>query len=271
MSKTMCRSRSGSSKILGDEGDEMETAFLLKKLITNLVLPPFNLLLLAIFGLLIIKRWPRFGRAVIWISVATIFLLATPFVSGLLLRSLDVAPVFNAAAGKSAQAIVVLGGGLRRNTPEYGDTPSQYTLDRIRYGATLARQTGLPILVSGGAVVGTTPEAEAMARTLKDEFNVPVRWIETRSLDTEDNLKFSSAVLKPERIRKVILVTHDFHMLRALAHCEASGLICVPAPVSFGGHGGDSPWVYKLPSAEALSESSMALHEILGYVALSLK
>jgi uncharacterized SAM-binding protein YcdF (DUF218 family) len=249
----------------------MGIAFLLKKLITNLVLPPFSLLILAILGLLLSKRWPRVGRAITWAAVISILLLATPMVSGILIRSLDVAPPFNITAGKSAQAIVILGGGLRLNTPEFGDTPTSFTLDRIRYGAALAKQTGLPILVSGGPTVGATSEAAAMARTLQDEFNAPVHWIESRSLDTEDNLKMSAAMLKPERIRKVILVTHDFHMLRALAHCEAAGLVCIPAPVSYGGRGGYESWVYKLPSAQALAVSSLALHEILGYIALTLK
>ena len=37
----------------------MSMGFLLKKLATGMVLPPFNLLLLAILGLLIVKRGPR--------------------------------------------------------------------------------------------------------------------------------------------------------------------------------------------------------------------
>ena len=249
----------------------MEAGFFLKKMITQLVLPPFCLLLLALVGLTLNKRWPRFSRAVLWSSLMSIFLLSTPAVSGLLLKSLYVAAPFDPAVGKSAQAIVVLGGRLRQKTPEYGDTPSSFTLDRIRYGAVLARQTGLPVLVSGGALFGELPEATAMARTLKDEFGVSVRWQENRSLDTEDNLMFSAAMLKSEHINKVILVTHDFHMLRALAHCAASGLICVPAPVSLIERGTSYVWFEILPSARALWVSSMAIHEILGYVALALK
>ena len=199
-----------------------------------------------------------------------ILLLATPAVSGLLLRSINVASPFSPTAGKGPQAIVILGNGLR-HTPEYGDTPSPMTLDRIRYGATLARQTGLPILVTGGSPLGSTAEAEGMASVLEKEFNAPVRWKETRSLDTEDNLNYSAAILKKEHISRVILITHDYHMLRSLAHCNVSGLICIPAPVSLGEPGGDVSWVYKLPNAGALEASSMALHEIIGYIVLSIK
>jgi uncharacterized SAM-binding protein YcdF (DUF218 family) len=249
----------------------MEIAFLLKKLITQLVLPPFNLLLLAIFGLLIARRWPRLGRTLTWTSLLLVLLLATPVVSHWLLQPLIAGPAFDAETGKTAQAIVILGGGLRTNTPEYGNTPTQFTLDRVRYGATLAKQTHLPVLVTGGAVFAPPPEAEVMANVLQTEFNVPVRWIEKQSRDTEDNMIFSAAILKTENINRIILVTHDIHMRRALAHCANAGLVCIPAPVSFGGRGGDNPWFYELPNAGSLQTSAMALHEILGSIALSMR
>ena len=247
----------------------MEWLFWLKKLITKLVLPPFNLLLLGVLGLLLLKRWPRVGRACAWTSLLLILFFSTPAISHWLMRSLIVAPPFDVETAKSAQAIVVLGGGLRLNTAEYGDTLAAYSLDRVRYAATVARQTQLPVLTTGGPVIGDTPEATVMAQVLEREFNVPVRWIEDRALDTEDNLHYTAAMLKPERVETVILVTHDFHMLRALAHCEAAGLECIPAPVSFQGRSRtQAPWMYHLPDAQALWVSSMALHEVLGYVAL---
>jgi uncharacterized SAM-binding protein YcdF (DUF218 family) len=250
----------------------MQFSFLLKKFLTQLVVPPFNLLLAGIFGLLILKRWPRTGRALIWSSLLLVLALATPAVSELLVRMLDVAPTFDGASSKSAQAIVILGGGLRNNTPEVGDSPSRFTLDRIRYGAMLAKQTGLPVLVTGGAPSSVVPEAVVMKAVLEREFGVSVRWTEDRSLDTEDNFKFSAALLIPENIRTVVLVTHDLHMLRALAHCEASGLKCIPAPVSTSGRGtGEGSWTYRLPNAQALEISATALHEFFGYAALSLK
>jgi len=130
----------------------------------------------------------------------------------------------------------------------------------------------LPVLVSGGAPSSPTPEADVMQRVLEREFGVAVRWKEERSLDTEDNLKYSAALLKAENIRTVILVTHDFHMLRALAYCEASGLSCIPAPVSLTGHAIDGQsWINGLPNAQSLDLSALALHEIFGYIALSLK
>ena len=49
---------------------------------------------------------------------------------------------------------MILGGGLRRSAPEYGgDTLGRLTLERLRYGAMLAKRTGLPVMVSGGTTL----------------------------------------------------------------------------------------------------------------------
>ena len=75
---------------------------------------------------------------------------------GLLRLVDDSPPPVTLAQARSAQAIVILGGGVRRNAPEYGgDTVGRLTLDRVRYGAFVARATGLPVLVTGGVVRGT--------------------------------------------------------------------------------------------------------------------
>jgi len=58
-----------------------------------------------------------------------------------LLRLVDDSPPVTLAQARSAQAIVILGGGVRRNAPEYGgDTLGRLTLDRVRYGAMVAGQ-----------------------------------------------------------------------------------------------------------------------------------
>jgi len=52
--------------------------FLLKKLLATLVLPPAGPLLLAVLGLLLLRRWPRFGKALAWSGLVLLWLLATP-------------------------------------------------------------------------------------------------------------------------------------------------------------------------------------------------
>lgn len=89
------------------------------------------------------------------------------------------------ALAREAQAIVILGGGVRRHAPEFGgETLGRLTLERVRYGARVARETRLPLLVTGGALFGGSTEAALMKRALEEEFNVAVRWTEERSRDT---------------------------------------------------------------------------------------
>src|SRR6185295_16851084 len=161
--------------------------FAAKKALAALVLPPTGPLLLALVGLALLGRRPRLGRVLAWAGVVVLLALSLPVVSHLLLRSLQ-ASVLNLQRIGDAQAIVILGGGVRRNAPEFGgDTLGRLTLERVRYGALVARTTKLPVLVSGGAVYGGSTEAALMKRALEQEFDVQVRWAEERSRDTRSN------------------------------------------------------------------------------------
>lgn len=243
----------------------MDILFFTTKVLTQLILPPTSLLLLALIALLLLKRWPRSARIALWASLVSLLLLSTPRVSSALNATLKV-PAMDKQTAASAQAIMILGGGLKRNTAEYGDTPSTYSLERIRYGAKLARDYRLPVLVTGGQVYGGRPEAELMAETLNREFGVHVRWVENRSRDTHENLRFSAAVFKGEHIQRVILVTHDNHMRRALAECQLTYLQCYAAPVS--SFGSRDSWIEELPNAGALRSSALSIHELLGNLAM---
>jgi len=244
----------------------MDFSFLATKAITALVLPPAGLLLLMLLALLVMRRWPTLSRMTLWFAFSCLFLLSLPIVARGLVTLLD-APPIDMKGAKSAEAIVILGGGLIRATPEYGDTLSSYSLARTRYGAKLAKQFQLPILVTGGQVYGGQAEAEVMAAVLANEFGVAARWVEKRSRNTDENARFSAELLKADRVRTVVLVTNDTHMRRALAHCEAAGLICYSAPVSTSSQRSDS-WIQQLPAASAFATSTLALHEFLGNLAL---
>jgi uncharacterized SAM-binding protein YcdF (DUF218 family) len=215
------------------------------------------------------RRGPRVGRALAVTGVAGLLVLAMPIVAELLTRLVDTSTPFDVQAARSAKAIVILGGGVRRDAPEYGgDTLATLTLERVRYGARVARQTGLPVLVSGGSVLGGEPEAKLMASSLEREFGVPVRWIEARSRTTRENAVFSAATLKREGIDRVVLVTHAFDTRRAVAEFEAQGLSVVLAPT--GGYDtsdDDERDIFDyLPSMGGLTRSYYATYEILANI-----
>jgi uncharacterized SAM-binding protein YcdF (DUF218 family) len=241
----------------------------------ELILPPTSLFLLIAIGLLLWRRWPRAGRIVAGTGLAALAFLSTSAGAGLFVAPLERMTTAVRAPEKSgAQAIVVLAAGRMRQAPEYGnrDIPDYTALARLRYAAHLQRRTGLPVLVSGGnGASGVDPDADdraytkadAMAATLREDFGVPVTWIEGRSRDTGENAAYSAALLRTNHVARVLLVTDAMHMPRARAAFERAGLQVVSAPTMFfsGRPLGPGAW---LPSAEGMRRSWYAIYEWLG-------
>jgi len=238
----------------------------LKALFKAFVLPPTGPLLLAAVGLWMIGRNPRAGRFVAWSGVLLLLALSTPTIAFLLLTFVNTSPALDVESARSAQAIVILGGGIRRHAAEYGgDTLGHLTLERVRYGAHVARVTGLPVLVTGGSVFGGESEANLMRATLEREFGVPVRWAETHSHNTHENALRSAEILGAEHIRRIVLVAHSFDMPRARAEFAAQGIEAIPAPTGIPSAKIDM-LVDVLPSMAALQSSYFALYEIIANV-----
>jgi uncharacterized SAM-binding protein YcdF (DUF218 family) len=228
-----------------------------------LLLPPAGLLILAFFGLAIAGRHARLGRTFAIASLVALTLLAMPVVGGLLVRSFGAVAPLDMSRIPNAQAIVVLSGGTRRYAAEYrGPAVGALTLERLRYAARLVRQTGLPLLVSGGRVRHAPPEALLMREVLQ-EFGVPVRWLETRARTTHENAVNSAAILKASGVQHVILVGHSFDFPRSRKEFEAAGIEVIPAPINIPS---DAPldWGDFWPSVGGLRLSYYAMYEILG-------
>jgi uncharacterized SAM-binding protein YcdF (DUF218 family) len=244
-------------------GPELDP-LLLRAVAKTLVLPPAGPLLLALIGLLLLSRRPRLGRALALTGVVALLVLSLPIVALALARAIDDSPVFDPARATEAQALVILGSGVRRHAVEYGgDTLGPRTLERVRYGARLARATGLPVLVSGGSVSGSTAEAVLMRDALEREFGVPVRWSESSSRNTHENAVASARILQGAGVSTVVLVAHALDMPRARAEFEAAGLRVIPAPTALAPRGGDSALDF-LPGIGGLTASYIALYEALG-------
>jgi uncharacterized SAM-binding protein YcdF (DUF218 family) len=239
------------------------TPFWLKHLVRLFVLPPGGTLVIIVAGLALAGRYPRRGRQLALAGVIALFLLSMPIVGELLVGSLDGSPALDLTHASGAQAIVILGGGTRVYAPEYrGATLSALSLERVRYGARIARATALPVLVSGGAVRGAPPEAVLMRNALVNEFGVPVRWLETRSRNTHENALRSAEILRANGVARVILVGHSFDFPRSRAEFEAAGIAVIPAPISLAATWPGSIGDF-VPSAAGLQRSYYACYEAL--------
>ncbi len=240
----------------------------LKMLLGTLVLPPAGPLLLAGAGLwLLARRRSGAGGAKAALALAAtglvaLWLLSTPVVAEALTRLAERYPALDLTRPLRAQAIVILGGGTERMAPEYGEPAvGLELLERVSYGAYVARRTGLPVLVSGSA-----REAPAMRATLARDFGITARWVNGASRDTFDDAQLSARLLRADGIAYIVLVTSSNHEWRAAQEFLSAGLAVEPAPVHVWA---PRPHEFKdyLPDTVGLLRSTEALHEIAGNVA----
>lgn len=245
----------------------MTLHFLLK----FLVLPPLTQLLGLVLAILLWRRLPRLARTLAVISTLSLWLLATPRINAWLVAGLEQQyPLLTPTelAASEAQAIVVISAGLDPNGTEFGrPSASEHTLLRLRYAAFAQRQTGLPLLVSGGRVLTESPLtlAEIMAAELVTAYQVPVRWLEGRSLNTAQNAQFSADILHRAGIDHIVLITEAFHMPRAVMAFEQAGFDVTAAPTA-PLNTTESAILNWVPTAIALNQSALALHEYLGWL-----
>ncbi len=231
-----------------------------KTLLRELVLPPTSLLLLGFLGLWLWQRRPRLARLLLALTCAGLWLLATPRVADALSAATERYPALDLQTPLQAQAIVIIGGGGQRAfAPEYrGPVADAGLLERLGYGAYLARQTGLPVAVSGHGI-----EAIAMRATLERNFGITPRWTEDQAYDTFENARNTARLLRRDGIVRIVLVTHGAHLWRASQEFRAAGFEVVPAPVGQR-LSPETGWAAFLPDTTALGRSHMAVYEMLG-------
>lgn len=124
-------------------------------------------------------------------------------------------------------ALLVLGCALDRS-----GQPSSALRRRLDAALQAWEQGRAPrVLVSGGRRWFGQAEASVMAAYLT-ERGVPSERIfpELQSLDTRGNAAHSFHLAEPLGIRRIVLVTCDFHMARAIAHFRRVGFACEPHP-----------------------------------------
>jgi uncharacterized SAM-binding protein YcdF (DUF218 family) len=230
-------------------------------------LPPANLALLAVAGLVLRLWWRRLGNWLNGVSCVLLVILSMPLSGGTLLVALEQNLPSDAGPNTKPGAIVILSADIDRyggDDPGFG--PGRLTLERERAGGALFRRVQLPILVSGGVLrQGDPPIAAVMGESLRDDFQIPVRWLEPRSHDTWENAEYSARILHADGISTVYLVTHAWHMRRAILAFHHFGINVIPAPVQFDRYP-DLSLFYLLPTVYGWQITYYAVHEWLGYL-----
>lgn len=237
----------------------------LNTIVSQVILLPGSLILLMVAGCLFLaSRFRRSGWVLLITGIGSLGVLSMPFTAHTMIRALEQQSALDPGSMINVQAVVVLGGGSRHKQPEYAnDMSSAATLERLRYATFLYNQYEAPILVSGGSPRGSEPEAWVMKRELETLFNVPVRWVEAVSANTEANARRSWEILSPEGITTIALVTHTWHMPRAKQAFERAGFTVIAAPTVF--HVESLKGIANfLPQASYLELANTALREWVG-------
>jgi uncharacterized SAM-binding protein YcdF (DUF218 family) len=171
-------------------------------------------------------------------GLVALCVVSTDFGASLLVKPLErQTAALRYPVGRNCQAIVILGDqNGTTSAPEFEGmaAPGDHVLVRMRYGARLYRETGLPILVSGGRHGNSMEtEAAAMAQVMKEDFATPVRWLEEKSEDLDQQAQFVTEILKRSQVHCVVLVTSAIQMSRAARKFSKSGINTLAAPTDF--------------------------------------
>ena len=249
-----------------------------KPVLTALLLPPVPLLVMMLIGARLILPRRGLGWFVIVLSVVLLWFSncsgTAQTLSHYVLRpppalTTDRIKELKTQA-KGPIAIIVLGGGLEPYAPEYGVSNLRYrSLERLRYGLWLGRETGVPVGFSGGVGWGQpdgTSEARIAEQIAASDFGRPLKWVEDASRDTRENAARSVALLRKSGIKHIVLVTHGWHMPRAVAAFEtaAAGEMSIEAAPMGLAQRVESPALTWLPSADGAADVRAILRELAG-------
>ncbi len=254
----------------------------LNKTIYGLLNPAaFGILLLAACIFCIWRRRRRGALVLCTASLAWMLIWTCEFIFPNLMIDLEKEyPPQRVEASPSADAIVLLGGGMSCNTNELVYPEMYQAADRVWHSARLWKAGKAPVIITTGRY-----EADASVPLLRD-LGVPDSAIivEPDARNTEENASFVAAILAKRqpaddagKPRRILLVTSAWHMRRSVLMFErafagmakngARPIEIVPAPADYDGLCGKRPFKYSdiFPSAECMNKKSYAFKEILGY------
>lgn len=261
--------------------------FLLSKLLPLGLYPLGLALLLQIAGLL--SRQRRIGPALSGVGIVLLWLAATPMLSRQLVWSLEErAARMTPVPIPRADAVLVLGGGLRPALPPRQGVEVNEAGDRLLRAVGLIREGKAPwLLVTGGRVtfMANDPAAGAaqLAKALATSLGVPANRIVT-SEEGRNTAEETRALVEVARQRgwtSLLLVTSATHLPRSFATLRrvAGDIRIIPVACDFQLSGRASfgtptlagSLFSLLPSAEALVLTTTAVREHLGLVAYRLR
>jgi uncharacterized SAM-binding protein YcdF (DUF218 family) len=244
--------------------------FLLKKIITVLIMPINIVLLLLIFALVVHRKKPKKSIKSISAALVILFISAFPPFSDTVMTAIenDYPSYVKSNVPIPIDYIVVLGCGHNTNA-ELPVTSQLKTCSLQRMVEALRIYQLHPearIITSGYGGHNSVSNAETVKQSLV-LLGVPAQKIITENFpkDTEEE-----AELIAPRVQgtQVILVTNADHMPRSMNYFQEEGIYPIAAPTGYWVKNPDSgkSWPYYMPSSKKLEQSTIAWYESLGMI-----
>lgn len=236
----------------------------LHKLLPLLITPLMVCIILCIVGLIFQARF------LIVMGVALLYFFSMPLTAFYLVRNVEEYAVrLNLAQVPHAQAIVVLGGMLTAAPAREGVVPEWSDPDRFLSGVELFKQGKGDRLILSGSVLPwqkqDMPEGEALKK-----FAVHMLGLNEKDIivtppvtNTQDEAMEIRSLI-PDATAPIILVTSAYHMPRAKIIFAQQGVKVFPYPVDFSANETRITPMDFLPSAAALTKSTLAVREKAG-------
>ena len=230
--------------------------------LTYLHIIPLFWFIVALSGL----YFRRYRLALAYIALVGLFVSMFPPIATLGLRAISSGYAPIPGPDVPADAIVVLSGFVAGPDEMYPvATPHFDTAERLRHAAILYRTwRKLPIVVTGGSRdLSGVPFAVTMKRELV-RMGVPEEdiWTEEQSTNTHENAMFSVRLLSAKGLKRAVVVTSSYHMLRTEMCFRKQGFDVYPAPA------GVPPFELRLtsliPNDAALLHNEHIAHELVG-------
>lgn len=239
-----------------------------------------------VIALILWWKYPRFVPIPIILALLILLVSSNVWMSNLLVKSLEWQYLVSPDSVQNADAIVVLGGGIKPLIYPRPMIDLAEQGDRVLYGAKLYKMQKAPlILVSGGRIPwkdsqNEGSEADDMASLLV-MLGVPETAIitEGNSYNTYDNAVYSREILQEKGINRIILVTSALHTPRSVKIFQKQGFEVIPAPTDFlvteRDFQNNVSWqnilIGFLPDSGSLHNTNLALKEYLGIMVYKLK
>lgn len=247
--------------------------FIVSKIVAPFVLPLGGALAGLVLAVLLTRlRLRRTAHVLFALCVAGLWAASMPVTARTLAGVLQgIYPPVTVSASPGADAIVLLGGAVQPPVPPRTDVELNAAADRIMHAADLYKAGKAPVIIASGGSwgLGDSAYTEAAAmREVLEKFGVPADAIvlEPKSRNTHENARFTARILKAHRWTSPLLVTSAIHMPRAVASFAAEGVKVIPSATDLIGVGPTSWYILDwLPDAQALSDTSRVLKEVVGF------